>query len=148
VDRKRTGAGDVTRHPRSVSGGECRGFDVKSWTGCHAPVFASEAPPIRIAGVTHHHPLDPRTIAEAPELATLAVLDALLFIVTRVLVAEHPTLIDDYEPAARNIEPPTLREARRVLRRIYPLQDALVGYRLAVIDALAPSPTPSDGDTF
>jgi hypothetical protein len=45
-----------------------------------------------MAGVTHHHSaLDPRTIAEAPELATLALLDALLFMATRVLVAEHPT---------------------------------------------------------
>lgn len=96
--------------------------------------------------MTHHHSaLDPRTIAEAPELATLAVLDALLFMATRVLVAEHPTLIDD--PAPRRMEPPTLREARRVLRRIYPLQGALVEYRLAVFDALGPKPPGSEDDT-
>ena len=89
------------------------------------------------------HPLDPKTLAEAPELATLAVLDALLFMTTRVLAAQHRTL-DDECPDARRGEPPTLREARRVLRRIAPLQDALLRYRVAVFDVLGPPRVEND----
>jgi len=81
----------------------------------------------------------PRTLARAPELATLAALDKLLFLSARVLAAEHPTLLHD-DPLGRRNEPPTLREGRRLLRSITPLRVALARYRRAALDALAPAP--------
>ena len=62
------------------------------------------------------NPLDPRTLARAPELATLAALENILFVATRALIAEHESLCDDDCPQ-RGPEPPTLREARRLLGR-------------------------------
>lgn len=81
--------------------------------------------------------LHPETLAQAPELATLALLETLLVVTTRVLLAQHPALISDEHPPYR-AEPRTLRDARYVLRRLHPLRDAIVSYRVSVLDALAP----------
>jgi len=89
-------------------------------------------------GRTMRHRFHPRTLAQAPELATLAALDKLLFLATRVLAAEHPTLLHD-DPLARRNEPRTLREGRRLLRSIIPLRAALTRYRRAALDALEPA---------
>jgi len=83
------------------------------------------------------HRFHPRTLAQAPELATLAALDKMLFLVARVLVAEHPTLAH-YDPVARGREPATLREGRRILRSLIPLRAALARYRRAALEALQP----------
>lgn len=83
------------------------------------------------------HRFSPRTLVQAPELATLAALDKILFLATRVLVAEHPTLAHA-DPLARRTEPRTLREGRRILRCIVPLRAALRRYRRAALDALQP----------
>lgn len=85
------------------------------------------------------HRLDPHILAQAPELATLAGLEKLLFLATRVLIAEHSTLSRP-SPEARRSEPATLREGRRVLCRIEALQQALRRYQRAALDALAPTP--------
>jgi hypothetical protein len=44
--------------------------------------------------------VQPRLLSQAPELATLAVLEVALEITVRALVAEHPTL-DEFEPPTR-----------------------------------------------
>lgn len=83
--------------------------------------------------------LHPRTLAQAPELATLVGLEKLLFLATRVLMAEHSTL-SQQPPEARRSEPATLREGRRVLCRIKALQQSLRRYQHAALDALTPPP--------
>ena len=83
------------------------------------------------------HRFHPRTLAQAPELATIAALDTMLFLVARVLAAEHPTLSHS-DPLARAGEPATLREGRRILRNIIPLRAALARYRRAALEALEP----------
>jgi hypothetical protein len=87
--------------------------------------------------------LHPRTLAQAPELATLVGLEKLLFLATRVLIAEHSTL-SEQRPRARRVEPATLRQARRVLCRITALRAALLSYQRAALDALTPPPVEDD----
>ena len=93
-----------------------------------------------------HNPLDPRTLARAPELATLAALENILFVATRALIAEHESLCDDDCP--RGTEPPTLREARRLLCRVHPLRNAIARYQRTVLAELAPPPLAVDDGDF
>ena len=83
-------------------------------------------------------PITPDVLADAPELATLVALDTLLSVATQALIAEHSTLRHAQWPLDLQEEPPTLRAARSVLRRISPLRSALLRYRRAVREALAP----------
>jgi hypothetical protein len=85
--------------------------------------------------------LHPRLLAQAPELAALALLDVALAISVRALIAEHPTLELD-EPLP---EPLSLRRARRLLGAIYPLQRAAHRYRAAVLAATT-APANDDDD--
>ena len=81
--------------------------------------------------------LDVRVLAQAPELSSIAALDELLVIIAHALEAEHPTLaLDPHEPRR---EPPTLREARRLVRDAHALRRRVARYRRAVLDALAPA---------
>jgi len=84
-------------------------------------------------------------LARAPELATLAALENILFVATRALLAEHESLCDD-DCLQRGPEPPTLREARRLLCRFHPLLNAIARYQRAVLAALAPPPLADDED--
>ena len=78
--------------------------------------------------------LDVRVLAQAPELSSIAALDELLVIVAHALEAEHPTLTrNDPEP---HREPPTLREARRLVRDAHALRRRVARYRGAVLDAI------------
>jgi hypothetical protein len=86
--------------------------------------------------------VDPPLLAQAPELAALALLDVALAISIRALLAEHPTLELD-EPGP---EPASLRRARRLLAAVYPLQRATHRYRLAVLAALAVPAKKDDDD--
>lgn len=98
-----------------------------------------------IGAVTYPYPHDdPRTLSRAPELAILAALEASLSLAVRALVAEHPTLDVNFCPEERRAEPPTLRHARRILRRIASLQQTLDSYRRAALDALAPPAVDED----
>jgi hypothetical protein len=72
----------------------------------------------------------PKTLAQAPELAALALLQVALEVSTRALLAEHPTLDDVCEA---ELEPITLRRARRLLTGFYPMQQAIRRYRQAVL---------------
>lgn len=85
--------------------------------------------------------LDPRLLAQAPELAALALLDVALAIGVRALLAEHPTL-ELEEPVP---EPVSLRRARCLLAAVYPLQRAARRYRTAVLASMA-APANEDDD--
>jgi hypothetical protein len=78
----------------------------------------------------------------------MALLDRALAIATQALIAEHPTLANEMEPGRAEHEPPTLREARRLLGAIPPLRRALARYCLAVCRALVPSRTDDDDLPF
>jgi hypothetical protein len=72
----------------------------------------------------------------APELAAVFVLERALDVVAHALLAEHPTLIDDYHrPQRDKVE--TLAAA--ICLRAATLGEVLVAYRRAVRDALASS---------
>lgn len=75
--------------------------------------------------------VDPRLLAQAPELAALALLDVALELSVRALLAEHPTL-QLQEP---RLEPASLRCAQRLLVAVYPLQRAVQRYRESVTAA-------------
>jgi hypothetical protein len=79
--------------------------------------------------------LERRLLAAAPELATLALLDAALDVCTTALLAEHPTLDHDLRP---DPEPLSLREARRLIAAAHRLRCTVTRYRNAVIDSLVP----------
>ena len=81
---------------------------------------------------------------QAPELAVLAVLHAGLHATLVALTAEHPTLDDLGGPG----EPPTLRQARRLVGAVLALDAALDDYRRAVIVSLGPRIPPSDDLPF
>jgi hypothetical protein len=83
--------------------------------------------------------LEPRLLASAPELASLALLDDALVICAAALFAEHPTLGHELRP-----EPASLREARRLLAESDRLARAVARYRRAVLAAIAPNPTDHD----
>jgi len=87
--------------------------------------------------------LELRLLAAAPELATLALLDNALAICTTSLLAEHPTLGHDLRP---DPEPPSLREARRLIAAVHRFRRAIARYRTAVLDVLAP--TSVDDESF
>jgi hypothetical protein len=78
-------------------------------------------------------PLDLRLLVAAPELATLALLETALSVCTAALLAEHPTLDHDLRP---DPEPPSLREARRLIAAARRLRGTVARYRDAVIDSL------------
>ena len=79
--------------------------------------------------------VDHRLLTAAPELATLALLETALTICTAALVAEHPTLGHDLYPP---LEPPSLREARRLIAVARRFRGTIARYRSAVIDSLTP----------
>ena len=81
--------------------------------------------------------LEPRLLAAAPELATLALLDDVLVVCKCALFAEHPTLSHELrsDPESRS-----LREARRLLDATDRAHRAVARYRAAVLDSLAPPP--------
>lgn len=83
-------------------------------------------------------------LRHAPELAVLAVLHAGLRATLVALAAEHPTLDDLGAPG----EPPTLRQARRLVGAALALSAALDNYRRAVIATLGPRIPPLDDIPF
>ena len=85
--------------------------------------------------------LDPRALAAAPELASLAIVEAALSAALVALRVEHPTLDDLAEPQ----EPPSLQRARRLVASAAVLAVSLRRYRVAVLAALRPRPAPASG---
>jgi hypothetical protein len=76
-------------------------------------------------------------LVHAPELATIALLEHALDLAAQALLAEHPTLADDFARARGGS--PVLTLANTICRRATALEQALRRYRLAVRDAVAPS---------
>lgn len=83
--------------------------------------------------------LDPRALAAAPELASLAIVEAALIAALVALRVEHPTLDDLAEPQ----EPPSLHRARSLVASAAVLAVSLRRYRVAVLAALRPRPAPA-----
>ena len=77
--------------------------------------------------------LDHRLLVAAPELATLALLETALTVCSAALLAEHPTLGHDLRP---HPEPPSLREARRLIAAAHRFRGTIARYRSAVTDSL------------
>lgn len=70
-----------------------------------------------------------RELARARETAEVALADVALAVLEAALHHEHPTIDEPHER-----DPPTLRAARGLCRRIRALRDDLHGYRRAVLD--------------
>ena len=69
----------------------------------------------------------------APQLAAIVLLEHALDIAAQALLAEHPTLIDDY--ARARDRDPAVSLAHGICRRAGALEDMLRRYRRAVRDA-------------
>jgi len=80
-------------------------------------------------------------LAAAPELATLALLETALSVCTAALLAEHPTLGHDLRA---DPDPPSLREARRLIAAAHRLRRTVARYKDAVIDTLVEPHRDSD----
>jgi hypothetical protein len=78
-------------------------------------------------------PITPLTLAEAPELALLALLDETLRIAGHALLAAQPALVGD--PPAWRVTPELLA-AKRLLRDATRLAAAIAHYRRSVLLAL------------
>lgn len=75
-------------------------------------------------------------LVDAPELAAVMLLEHALDIATDALLAEHPTLIDDF--ALARDESFALSYAHAICRRAASLRNTLQRYRRAVRDATIP----------
>lgn len=86
-------------------------------------------------------------LVDAPELAALMVLEHALAVARDALLAEHPTLIDDFhEPRDQG---PVVSLAHAICRREAELRETLGRYRQAVREAVSPPPRPEpDDDLF
>jgi hypothetical protein len=89
--------------------------------------------------------LELHLLAAAPELATLALLDHALAVCATTLFAQHPTLAHDLRPEP---EPPSLREARRLIAATHRSRRAITRYRNAVLDVLVPPDTDDETSPF
>ena len=92
-------------------------------------------------------PPSPPTVPElvqAPELASITLLEHALDLAAQALLAEHPTLADDF--ARARDDGPVLTLASSICRRAAALERALRRYRQAVRDALEPPGSRDGGD--
>jgi hypothetical protein len=85
----------------------------------------------------------PAELADAPELAILAALDAIVDFALRALVSEHPQLADPECPAWARQNSPASDAAHRILAAARPLSNALEAYRRAIATA-RDDPTDTD----
>jgi hypothetical protein len=80
----------------------------------------------------------------APELAAIVLLEHTLGVVVTALLAEHPTLIDDYAKARDG--DPVVSLAVAICRRAASLQDTLRRYTRAVRDVAKAAAADDDVD--
>jgi len=80
----------------------------------------------------------------APELAAIILLEHALDVAREALLAEHPTLVDDFR--RRNDDGPVLSLANTICLRAPVLRDTLRHYRHAVRLATASPPVNDAGD--
>ncbi len=92
----------------------------------------------------------PTTVADlvdAPELAAITLLEHALVVVRDALLAEHPTMIDDFQPPSEQGRVVAL--AYDICRREDALRTILARYRQAVREAVVPDPRrDADDDVF
>ncbi len=79
-----------------------------------------------------------------PDLAAIVLLEHALDIAAQALLAEHPTLIDDY--ARARDRDPAVSLAHLICRRAGALQDTLRRYRRAVRAAYDAATAPDSND--
>jgi hypothetical protein len=91
-------------------------------------------------------PASPRVpeLVLAPQLAAILLLECALDIAAQALLAEHPTLIDDY--ARARDRDPAVSLAHVICRRAGALEDTLRGYRRAVRAAYDAATAPDTND--
>jgi hypothetical protein len=92
-------------------------------------------------------PPSPPTVPElalAPELAAVLLLEHAINVARQALLAEHPTLIDDF--ARARDDSPTLALAGTICRHAATLEHTLCRYRRAVRDATTPLHHNDDSD--
>lgn len=85
-------------------------------------------------------------LVDAPELAAISLLESALAVVRDALLAEHPTLIDDFHRPSEQGR--VVELAHAICRREAALREILGRYRHAVRDAVAPPRQTSDDDVF
>jgi hypothetical protein len=90
----------------------------------------------KTAAITTPSPPTVPDLVDAPELAAIILLDHALGVVTDALLAEHPTLIDDF--ALAHSKSAVLAHANAICRRAASLRDLLRRYRRAVRAATTP----------
>ena len=78
-----------------------------------------------------------RKLVLAPELAAILLLEHAINVAQQALLAEHPTLIDDF--ARARDDAPILALAETIFSRAVALEQSLRRYRRAVRDATSPS---------
>jgi hypothetical protein len=81
----------------------------------------------------------------APELAAIILLEHALDVATHALLAEHPTLTDDF--ARARDDTPALSLAHQICLRAGALEDTLRRYRHAVADVARSRSASNDADT-
>lgn len=74
-------------------------------------------------------------LVQAPELAAVTILEHTLDVVREALLAEHPTLVDDFHRPREQGR--ILASANRICLRAAALRDMLGRYRCALRDAAA-----------
>ena len=96
--------------------------------------------------VAAHVPAPPTVpdLGSAPELAAIFLLELALDVAKDALLAEHPTLVDDFpRPGDQG---PVLDLANTICRRAYALRDILRRYRRAARDAVTLATNEPDSD--
>jgi hypothetical protein len=83
-------------------------------------------------------------LVRAPELAAIILLEHALDVAASALVAEHPTLIDDFHRPRE--QGPVVSLAHTICLRAGALRETLVRYRRAVRDASSAADHASDDD--
>jgi len=89
----------------------------------------------------------PPELAQAPELALIALLDHALELTVRALVAVHPQLCDDERPHWIPQTPSTIT-AQAILSTVYSLQQSLDDYRHHIHMEMNPPTTDHDPYPF
>ncbi len=87
---------------------------------------------------------NPAEICSAPELATLAILEYVLDVATRALVATYPELDDPERPYWLAQPPPSSHIADAVVVTLDELRERLHAYREAIAAELAPKDPPQE----
>lgn len=99
-----------------------------------------------MASIPPTPPLTPQTLAQAPELGMITLLDETLHLALLALAAEHPTLDVGDHVHDRSHASPTLLLANRIVDRAQALHRLLDRYRAAVAEAIGADDSPYDAD--